>query len=679
MIRPIIIAEYHQTKNHFLKVVIVICILTLLLRLAGGSLGFWILLVGVYPNLGLVMGHGTFAEEFMKGQFKFLFSLPVSRLQIWLVKCVSGLIGLMVLCGIVSVIMFSFPGEELRKLFDFLPTLEVSPRSLAALIAGVCLYGFGVGFFSITACTSTKVAGVVSSLLLYFPLVVFWIIHRVFSWDVPLAAVSFMFMTAAASFIVGALVVFGMRNPFVDSAWMRRLTGLSVIVITGAVMAATAGLALSWDVSSGPPTFDNVIQALPSPDGRHIMVISRKRLIQSQGHIVTVDGKIIHDLGTGASALGTEDIAWRPTSNGFEACYIVSEAISSSLVGATADQDDTKINVLSLESGVVTEMPNLQEWEEKSSLQYIGWMPDGQQLIGIKRRHLRQESYVQIVAQDFGASDISTIGAEFESHDATLLPSGNVKVRTWDRNSEQSHITLIDPRSGESQSISTDEDETLVGVSPDAQELYLIGQIYEGQSVGSEVLAQSVSTQQKRILVSREELPTATLQEAARGRVGGVYATVTPAGKWLQCTVFDGLKDSDNTNWMVALPSADRIVMPMAPEGKNLGESILSPNETRVFRQLHVDTTSEEIEDIQEALSKTDIEVLELGTIATTRVYKSKDLENAYSFKWLNEDTIIFSMSLEDTNTIAPKVQLWKIDLKTGSCARIMPENSEQN
>ena len=114
MIRPIMIAEYHQSKHSLWKGLVFFGGITLLLRLLGGSWAVLILLIAVLPNLGLSLGHGTFAEEFTKGQFKFLFSLPVGRFSIWCVKFISGLLGLGVFATVICAVMFD------RKLADHL-------------------------------------------------------------------------------------------------------------------------------------------------------------------------------------------------------------------------------------------------------------------------------------------------------------------------------------------------------------------------------------------------------------------------------------------------------------------------------------------------------------------------------------------------------------------------------
>lgn len=674
MIRPIIIAEYHQTRHHFPKALLVVGLLTLLLRLVGGSWGAFIVLIGILPNLGLSMGHGTFAEEFMKGQFKFLFSLPVSRFQIWFVKCISGLIGLAIFSGFVCTIMFAFPSEELRKLFDFLPALEVSPTNLAVLIAGVCLYGFGVGFFSITACTSTRVAGLISSLLLYFPLVAFWVMYQIFASEVPIAAASLVFISAAISFILGALILFGLRNPFVDSAWIRRVTGLSVVLITGAVMTVAGSIALSWPVSYGPPTFDNVMRAHASPDGKHIMVIALRRLIQTNGYIVTADGTIVRDLEIGSTDLGERKLAWRPTSHGFDACFQRSEGLAAELAVTSAPRKEPNLQVLSLESGELSEIPSAQKWESESSVQYIGWAPDGEQLLAVRRTWDRNKSLTQIISQGIESGDITSIGEELENTEPTVLVSGHVVVQAWDDAGEMKTITLLNPRTNTSQLISTSSELRLVSISPDAQSAYFVKTIYGEKTVGHEIVQQSLVDGESSVIVASDELPSASLIESAKGRIGTVYCTMSTGGRWLDCRVYDHRNHDKENGWLIAIPSGDRVTAPEVPDGKVSDGLTFSPSEARILRALRDEYNLGDAEETSDVFSRIKLEVMDIGTAGIRQVCEPFELENAYDFQWLNDDTIIYLSNEIKGDVLNNGNRLWKIELTDCSNTRIVPK-----
>ena len=114
MIRPIVIAEYHQSRLNLVKAVVVVTLIALALRLIGGAAGVLLGLFGLLPSVMLAGGSGTFTEEFSKGQLRFLYGLPVSRAGTWCVKCVSGFITVFLMMTIICVILFAFPGDDLR-------------------------------------------------------------------------------------------------------------------------------------------------------------------------------------------------------------------------------------------------------------------------------------------------------------------------------------------------------------------------------------------------------------------------------------------------------------------------------------------------------------------------------------------------------------------------------------
>ncbi|MCH8243847.1 MAG: hypothetical protein IH897_14725, partial [Planctomycetes bacterium] len=598
MIRPIIIAEYHQSKHTLWKGIVFFGGLTLLLRLFGGSWAVLILLIAVLPNLGLSLGHGTFAEEFTKGQFKFLFSLPVGRFSIWGVKFISGLLGLGVFATVICTVMFAFPSQELRELLDFLPVVEVSQLTLIALLAAICTYSYGVGFFSITACSSPKIAGVISAVLLYLPLLTFWTIFALLGWIVPLQGIAIVLASAGVTFALGALVLFSLRNPFVETAWVRRLAALGIIGTTGAVMVAASGIALAWPINYRPPDFSNVLSAHASPDGLHIFLVTQRRLIQTHGYVITPDGTVVHDLGVGTSSLGTPELTWRPGPFGYSVAYTNAGAVTAPWIDRAADHTESEIAILSLRSGEIIHIPHLETRYDEAYVRYHRWSPDGRLLLGTKTDWQSEKQETVLIVQKGDSGEFSELTPAHESARISILPSGYAVIEQSDNDDQdKARMTLVNMMDGTEQRILLPPKHSSLVVEPNGLSVLYVHKYFEDQTVGYEILRQSIATGDRSVVVDRADLPRATFEQAARNALGWVGFTLSPGGRWLTCRISSPDQDADNRAPLIDLRFARRLTMPAVPDGAGYSESILSPQETKLLQTSHLDVSSEDIED----------------------------------------------------------------------------------
>lgn len=669
MIRPIVIAEYHQSKQSFFKVLVAFAVLALIVRLKMGSLGGLIAFVLLLPHVALTIGVGTFSEEFSKGQLRFLYAMPVGPVGVWCVKFVSGIVGLLLFTGVAAAMFLSYPDDDFNLVVEFLNAMQFSVVALVGVFVASCLHNYAVGFFVVTLCSSTKIGGVLSVLISFATLGAFWVLYDVLGWSLPIHGITAVLAAAAGSYFVGAFVMFLLRNPFDEAAWTRRLVGVAFFIVTFAAMLGAGGVASSRPAPDWKPDFSRVVAAHPSPDGERIFLVVQRRLFQTNGFVIRPDGTIERNLGPGVTAFPEQSLTWRLSARGPSVAFIEGASDWPDLVLNWEEPQERHIRLVHLDTGEIHRIP----YDSRHS--YVMWSSDGRALLGQTSRLENGKWSRRVFFQDATTGNVEEISSVEGAADYEFRPSGRILIRNYKQGDPGFFITVVERDGRRRRVLELSDEPEIVEVFPGEREAAFVRRIIDDENVGFELIRQGFESGEQVVLVDRAELPQATLQQAVRGETGGVHIDLSPSGRWLTCNASWGRIKDATSSFMLDLHADRRITLPPNEDDDESYEmTTLSPNETRLLRVRYFQATSSEALEDESSSQHTDISVLDLESDELQESF-SFQIEKTVDVQWLNEGMLMYEApNAADQPWYLGGSSLWTINLGEGTREKIVAQ-----
>ena len=292
---PIMISEFYQAKRGVMQTVVFITIIGFTSRYLLGDTGLMIMLFFVLPIYLNLAGIGTFAEEFSKDYYRFLFHLPVRRTGIWLIKISFGLI-----MGVAAALptCLSMKIEPLPFFeADMIDNLRMNSMSIFYVVFGVALYFYAAGVFSVCCCVVSNNAFALSIILSYYPLVIFSLGVTLLGYEPRINDFPFIYTAAAIPLLLGALVIFLNRNPYLPQKWKWRMMGVIFKVLSIVIFICACLGCFNWNKKHSPNYTHGVYGFSPSPDGKYFYVYAHEYPFVEYSYILDENGNLVSDLG----------------------------------------------------------------------------------------------------------------------------------------------------------------------------------------------------------------------------------------------------------------------------------------------------------------------------------------------------------------------------------------------
>ncbi len=504
MIHAVVLAEYHQTKRHILAVMLVVFLVTLAVRMLVGLGGVACVALVLIPSGCLGIGVGTFSEEFSKGQLRFLYAMPVSRLSVWSIKCASGVLGMILLALSVGLALVLAGGADEQELqaWEILLFLDVSVLDVGLPYLAWAFYAYASGMFCVMMCHSLLGANLLGMCVSLLPLPALWLAFWMTGADPPSRGVALAVTAAAVCLLAGSFVLFNLRNPFLERKWLLRAVGTPCVGAALAVLCLGSAGAAVWPVAVSVPRFDRVTTVVPSPDGERLMLITwGVDPWGGHGYIVSADGTVEADLGSGVACLRTAALTWRPGPGEPAIAYLQGGSPAFEEVGAVEALFKPQLVLRHLRTGKETYLSYLArtDSERGGTSRYKRWSSDGQRLLGATYYRGERRS-VSGFAQNVATNEVTETprlaeGARrrgqlgFRADGLIVIEVGETKDGHYDK------LIVIDPRSN-----TRDEWTLPSGVSswallPDCDSVVLVRDSILDDIAGIEVLLYDTSSQ----------------------------------------------------------------------------------------------------------------------------------------------------------------------------------------
>ncbi|MCK4341459.1 MAG: hypothetical protein KAY37_07040 [Phycisphaerae bacterium] len=691
MIHPAILTEYHRTKWQMLCLVLLLFLVLLGLRALFGT-GFT--LPFVFVLIPIVCGSislDSFADDFLKGHIRFLYAMPVSRFGVWVVKCLFGIVT-MCLCSLsMYIALFTFPDEDVLTALNILQLLfpDVNLPPLGVVWITLALYGYAVGFFSVMMCVSLGSAAFLQiNLLCTIPASVFYLVYRLTGTIPSPSGVVLTLTIAALSLMLGSLVLFAARNPYLERRLLRWGMGAGFIGVTTAVLCGASAVEVAWPQAAPAGRLDQVITAHASLDGRSLAVVTRGTYMETHGYILTADGTVEIDLGPGVSLLEDPALTWRPTARDPAVLYVeaaspLREALHNALGGPAS-----QLVVRSLYTGQTTRVPCLGHGG--LDFQYRRWLDGGQRLLGLRKEDASGRGWSMCaLMQDVATGKVTeTLLADGGAIAAEALDDNRIfLVRIGNT------VAIVDLHSG-----TTDEYNLPKGARvslsfvPGARSrppmlegdsLVLVRRTIKKDGVGFDIIMYNLITGAIEVLVDRRDLPQFTLEQAAENKAPfHVGSYLSPSGRWL---VYWVEEPHATQGWMATrmhlLRLSDRTTFDLEPPRTRWNELVFSREESRLLivqreDMLFMAALDEVPSRKQRYLSTADahLQVYDLGSDGPHEIFVSVAYDYDFAFQWLNENKIVYLHPL-GRDSQGHWSEIWTIDLAAGTqqCVECAP------
>jgi ABC-type transport system involved in multi-copper enzyme maturation permease subunit len=560
---PVVIAEVQQSRQHIAKALVLLLVICLGLRLTLGSRGVLLALLVVLPNWAMGLGLGTFAEEITKGQFRFLYSLPVSPRSIWFVKFVSGLVSALLFAAFVCAVLFIAPDESLHGALDSLRILNLTLPSLLALCGALALYCFSSGMLAISMCSSTRSASIIIVVIMYLPLGAAWMSSVTTDRIPAMPILMATFLVPAALLLAGSYVLFAMRNPFLERRWRARAVGSAFILATAGLLVGGAAITSTIAEASAQPHFDQVFSMSLSPDRTMIFLVTMEGASHTRGFIVSLDGTVLHRLGRNVVMWDSPALTWLTAPDARQVLFrrvLRTEREPDDLAQAQSewllyDLDTRATRVLNDPHGADNEV----------YYQYVCWSTDGRSLLGyrVDRRPSGTVSAFRLNIAT-GQLDEAPIG---EGESLHVYPHSGSLLNVNDSTEDYKAAPVVRLYDLERRAFLTIKlpDRTIDAVAATNGFGVAVRRLVDATSVGYEVVQVSTGDNPPQILLDRARLPRGTLAQAVDHSVGYVSVRLLYGSEWVLCRVADQAPDATDFTigyWLINSACGTLIPLP---------------------------------------------------------------------------------------------------------------------
>lgn len=645
---PIIVSEFYQSIRS-LKVVLLILLIIAALKYFMGDIGVILVVLLGLPNLLNALGLSTLFEEFSKNQFRFIYTMPVSKLKIWLVKFCSALTGAVLFVGVMSVIVLYLPCAGYAPKFAplrMLPLWSYVPPALS-----ICFYSFVVGLFSVCFCLVPKNASVIGGIFTNLPLLALWLIYLYFGAIARITDITFVYLAASASLLLGSLIIFLIRNPFLVQKWRWRAVGLFFGIVTAAIFCL-ADITLSKRCSQAELNdINGVMDYSISPDHDRVFVRASKTPVNSCAYLLDKDGKLIADLGRVDTPFNTEPLLWQ--TGGQPGVLCQRRLIDIPMLFQRTSHRDLPLVLFDSRTARQEFFKNLNSWQHCSRYRYKRWSADGGYLLGIKYVDNEEDEPPQesIFKQHVATGKVTDMPipqdtyADFHACDLVSYKIG--------RGGDKTLVILgLNHQVKLTHKISPDTiRRTLL---PCSKRLLIARQILGQEDLDHELGVRDLQTGSETILLAAPDLPTLSFHDYVRGARVHLTLEVSPSERWLFCSL--SVRSKHKSFWLIDLDSS--CCRPLSCGRLSLYDIHLSKDESRLCR---VDWDTDKGQLVR--VYGLDEDGLTLQTVHSVP-------RNAYQFEFLGNDHVLFIWSPRNHSLWSNNQELRILDLADGSHKR---------
>lgn len=506
LMHPVILTEYYQTKRQILRV---FAFYVGIIMLFGFLDMAWVIFVVFVPSMAAGFGQGMFQEEYTKNEMKYLFSLPVSRNSIFLVKLLSGLGGCLVFiaagCAALYLSTDISQLEEISRTFGvgFLPTVG------AWLV--YCLYCFFGGMLAMGFCRSAKSGGMLKWGIMALPTLLIYGTYLSVG-SVPGAEMlATIFAVASLIMFIGAFVLYHVRNPYIEQAWLWRgiggsTTGLCSVWLIGALaLGGILGTTTSWG--------KDVFAVSPSPGGEYVLVTASGSLFSNRTYVLDSTGGLVHEFEEEVAPVDPKT-AWNPSA----------PEILVSLPDEEGEEYSRKFSVFNLQT---KEFRTVQTSSELGDhVRFGGWTAGGRFLIWLVSDYNNEELKTKVLLQGSGQTNLREFQIDGPALEFIQIDDTSVGFPLYDIGSSGSAgLLVINLSDGSSDSFVFDARITSRALLPKLGLLASVERYIDtGNIVRQAVTARPLypsrgETPVIQILVDSGTLPFATVQNLADNTV----------------------------------------------------------------------------------------------------------------------------------------------------------------
>jgi hypothetical protein len=646
---PIIVSEFYQSIRS-LKVVLLVLLIIAALKYFMGDIGVILVVLLGLPNLLNALGLSTLFEEFSKNQFRFIYTMPVSRLKIWLVKFCSALVGAVLFLAVMSLIVLYLPCAGYAPKFAPLRTLHL--WSYVPIALGICFYAFVVGLFSVSFCLVPKNATVIGGILTNLPLLALWLIYLYFGAIARVTDITFVYLAASASLLLGALIIFLIRNPFLVRKWRWRAVGLFFGIVTAAIFCL-ADIALSKRCSQAELNHINgVMNYSISPGHDRVFVQASKNPVNSCAYLLDKNGKLIADLGRVDIPFNAEPLLWQ--TGGRPGVLCQRSLIDIPRLLQRTSNRDLPLVLFNSKTARKELFKNLNSWQHSCWYRYRRWSTDGRDLLGVKyvKNENDEPPLRAIFRQNVASGKVTDLPVPRDTY--TDFHAADIVTYTIGKGDDKTLVILgLNDHAKLTHKISPDTIRRKL--LPGGKKLVIARKVLGKESLEYQLVVRDLQTRSETILLADPDLPTLSYHEYVRGTHAGLSLKISPSGKWLFCSLSVDFRDKKF--WLIDLDST--CCRPFSCPGLSLLYDIhLSKNESRLCR---VDWGTDKGRLVR--VYGLDEDGLTLQTVHSVP-------GSTRQFKFLGNDHILFIWSPRNHSVWSNNQELRILDLADGSHRR---------
>ena len=656
---PAVYLELLQTRRGVWKLLLIIFGAAFVFRILFGKLGGPLALVILLPQAVGGIGLGTFMEELASGRMRFLFALPISRSRLWWVKLASGALGAAmmaaaVLAGIGIGSLLRPGGEGLEVLLQL---LDLDRRAIVAGIAGYSLYTYCAGLFAILATRQPKLAPILNLALGYAPIALLVVVAFATG---PPSLLTIGLALAAAALVLGggSWLLYVRRNPFDESVGLL-LPSLATLATAATVflLGVLAGSRLAPSSFRAQP--DQVLAVQASPQGGNTLVVVGS-LLQSHGLILDDSGRIVADLGPEVRMLAPSGAVWSQTGQ----VAILREPMPGLLDTMAGDFEAESPSLIVWDPMNATHrelpVPTTSEEGSGSTTSLLGWTTDSGGVVVTSAVWGGDQTAFRtfVVNAETGSARELALPASGETAPRLLEDSGLLWGDPADTDG-QNRLHRLDLVSGATSVVELPEGvESWLPAAADGPWLILERAVEEA-GLHYRLDALDPSTGERRLLLGPPELPSATLEQAARRELG--WTAITAVGpRWALVSVTSAPDasggDDEARRWLVS--RADGRVVPWASSAGTMAEGLSSSPSGH--RLLASETTWDEA---------TEAPAMEVRLFAFTPDGLQSLGEHALAathVEWLDDARLLYLHAADSTSLLGTGQELWVLPVDGG-------------
>lgn len=668
---PIIISDFYQSKRAAFKVLGFLGVVFSAVHYFFGYSGSVVCMALLLPSISNTIGLGTVGEEYTKGQFRFIYTMPIRRSRIWLVKLCYGIFGIALLWSMALLIVRFCPSRKGGA--DFLSNLPISVGYLMIASFVGCLYSYFAGLFCMGIFFSVMGASIAGVIAAYLPLIAFWLMYVFFGIIPRWRDLVMVFSVTSLALLFGSWVLFSIRNPYLEQRWRCRFVGLFFGIISLGIFCLSVTASSYW---RGQPEHDytrGVIRSVPSPNGELVCVTGKENPVRNYSYVLDRDGRLVADIGGGFDIF-QDNLTWRPGKEGKSVLCV--EIGLKEMINASR-WEDRAIYIYDLDSGKKQMLKNPNIGRRRYRYLYSRWSEDGEYLLGVRNTMSKYNVVGRCVFRQEVATglldEISVTDDPSCKWESPVFLSSNL-VLLKDSNDEGDTKTFSIANL-DSQKITTHKvpvDAIQWQVVGKGSTLVAVRKFFGEVSVEYEILSQDLATGEERVIIGRDELPKAGFEEIARGKEVSLSFSFSPDEKWICCSLevgygrmSTGSLEESRKMLLIDYSSGAQFVLAEYNSRESYDRVKYSQDEKLVYLVLSSPYGKEAERGWHEK-----VEIFDTRQGACTKLH-SIEFQERYSLGVWGNDRLLYMKTDGNTSLGSNTNELWVLNCTNGSSRRL--------